>query len=290
MNVNTSLALLAVIALVGTLTTSAYALEKAYPGIDGDIRESAEKMLLSNIPISVWTDQSSYGSDSMIKVSGQVANMYADVPVTLTVTNPLNSIVRIDQINPNEDGSFETMINTTGDSWKYDGTYIIKVNYGSVEKSNKVFVELTNRESSKTMPEMIEMDSTCTNTEISADGNCIPFTISGGMMTGASINLDDKSIVFKIDTYENGMLTVNPSEEVINDIVLVFVDGEEWNDIKIDGNEVTVMFLAGAEEIEIIGTWVIPEFGTIAIMILAVAIISIIAISARSRLSIMPRY
>jgi predicted secreted protein with PEFG-CTERM motif len=33
----------------------------------------------------------------------------------------------------------------------------------------------------------------------------------------------------------------------------------------------------------------IPEFGTIAATILAVAIISIIAVSARSRLSIMPR-
>ena len=35
---------------------------------------------------------------------------------------------------------------------------------------------------------------------------------------------------------------------------------------------------------------VVPEFGTIAVMILAVAIISIIAVSAKSRLSIMPRY
>ncbi len=34
---------------------------------------------------------------------------------------------------------------------------------------------------------------------------------------------------------------------------------------------------------------VVPEFGTIAVMILAVAIISIIAISAKSKLSIMPR-
>ena len=42
--------------------------------------------------------------------------------------------------------------------------------------------------------------------------------------------------------------------------------------------------------VEIIDGVVIPEFGTIAAMILAVAIISIIAISAKSRLSIIPRY
>ena len=40
---------------------------------------------------------------------------------------------------------------------------------------------------------------------------------------------------------------------------------------------------------EIATKQVVPEFGTIAAMILAVAIISVIAVSARSRLSIMPR-
>ena len=54
--------------------------------------------------------------------------------------------------------------------------------------------------------------------------------------------------------------------------------------------KITIAFPAGAETIEIIGTYVIPEFGTIAAMILAVAIISIIAVSAKSRLSIIPRY
>ena len=43
-------------------------------------------------------------------------------------------------------------------------------------------------------------------------------------------------------------------------------------------------------EVDIADGVVVPEFGTIAAMILAVAIISIIAVSARSRLSIMPRY
>jgi predicted secreted protein with PEFG-CTERM motif len=71
------------------------------------------------------------------------------------------------------------------------------------------------------------------------------------------------------------------------------IDGEEVDfdetTTSID-RTLTIEFPAGAEEIEIIGTFVVPEFGTIAAMILAVAIISIIAISAKSRLSIIPRY
>jgi predicted secreted protein with PEFG-CTERM motif len=43
-------------------------------------------------------------------------------------------------------------------------------------------------------------------------------------------------------------------------------------------------------EVDIKDGLVVPEFGTIAAMILAVAIISIIAVSSKSRLSIMPRY
>jgi len=45
----------------------------------------------------------------------------------------------------------------------------------------------------------------------------------------------------------------------------------------------------GDWKIEIVGTHVVPEFGTIAMIVLAVAIVSIIAVSAKSRLSIMPR-
>jgi len=43
-------------------------------------------------------------------------------------------------------------------------------------------------------------------------------------------------------------------------------------------------------EVDILDGVIVPEFGTIAAMILAVAIISIIAVSAKSRLSIIPRY
>ncbi|HJJ24420.1 MAG TPA: PEFG-CTERM sorting domain-containing protein, partial [Nitrosopumilus sp.] len=73
----------------------------------------------------------------------------------------------------------------------------------------------------------------------------------------------------------------------------VLVDDEEteFDEIRtyVD-RKLTIPFSEGAEQIEIIGTFVIPEFGTIAAMILAVAIISIVAISAKSRLSIVPRF
>jgi len=47
---------------------------------------------------------------------------------------------------------------------------------------------------------------------------------------------------------------------------------------------ITIPFVAEAGSIEIIGTYVIPEFGTIAMMILAVAIISMVVVTKKARL------
>ena len=150
MNSRTSFALLAILTAVGTLTmSSAYASEgdnlpQACVGCTmEDARATANEMLLGDIPISVWTDKTMYGHNDMIMVKGQVANTASGFPVTITVVSPLNSVVTVDQITVAQDGSYETSLNTAGAMWKYDGTYTIKVNYGSAEKSNSAQVELT---------------------------------------------------------------------------------------------------------------------------------------------------
>ncbi len=293
MNNHTSFVLLAILTVFGALTmSSAYAAELPDACVGcamEDARETANQMLLDDIPLSVWTDKTEYDHSEIIMVQGRVANE-SGFPVTITVTNPLRSIVAVDQIDIT-DGSFETTINTSGAIWKYDGIYIIKVNYGSALKST-IQVELVGGVAYEPVYDTPSPSPSkqCGANELSASGQCIPFSISGGVVTGASINTDDKSIVIMVDTDDDGILTVTPSKKVQNGIFLVLVDGEESNDTEIVGNKVTVMFPAGTEQIEIIGTYVIPEFGTIAAMILAVAIISIIAISARSKLSIIPRY
>jgi predicted secreted protein with PEFG-CTERM motif len=295
MNNRTTFALLALMTAVGTLTMSTAYAEENYSSCIGCTQEEAKIMasedLLGTIPISVWTEKTDYGHNDMIMVTGQVANE-SGFPVTLTVISPLNSIVTIDQIVVAEDGTFETTLNTAGAMWKYDGTYTIKVNYGSAEKSNSAQVELTGGVAYTPTYTTPTDNKQCGAKELSANGQCIPFSISGGMVTSATLNTNDNSIVIMINAEDDGTLTVSPSATVQEGIFMVLVDGEECNETEcqIVGNKVTIMFPAGAETIEIIGTHVIPEFGTIAAMILAVAIISIIAVSAKSRLSIIPRY
>ena len=114
----------------------------------------------------------------------------------------------------------------------------------------------------------------------------IPYGVTGAMVTGAMVNLDNNSILFNLVDADNGILTVSPSTETQDGIFMVLVDGEEANDVIINGNDVTVNFPAGTDTIEIIGTFVIPEFGTVAMMILIISIVSIIAITGKSRLSL----
>ena len=282
MNNRTSFALLAVLTAVGTLTMS-LAHAQACVGCEetDNGKKAANQMLLMDIPVSVWTDRTIYDHNDKITVHGRVANISGN-PAILTVVSPLNSVVTIAQIDVGNDGSFETTLNTEGGLWKHDGTYTIKVNYGA-SQNNKALVELTGETSASS--------GNCSSSEIYLKGDyCIPYSISSGMVTGASINKNDNSIIVRISADQEGTLTLNPDESILNGVFMVLVDGQEWDDVEISGNQVTVMFPAGTEKVEVVGTFVIPEFGTIAVMILAVAIISIIAVSARSRLSIMPRY
>ncbi len=112
--------------------------------------------------------------------------------------------------------------------------------------------------------------------------------------------MDANSLIIGISTTGDGQLTITLPRGLIDatigsedDDFFVLVDGEEVDFEEIatsTDRTLTIQFPAGAEEIEIIGTMVVPEFGTIAALILAVAIISIVVVSARSRLSIMPKY
>jgi predicted secreted protein with PEFG-CTERM motif len=138
----------------------------------------------------------------------------------------------------------------------------------------------------------------------------VNYSIKGGKVLSITPSIPDKSLLIEIETTAdcNSMLcslTVTLPRGLIDARMgpdgmsgddanfFVLVDGEEVNfdeTTTSTDRTLTIPFEDGSTEIEIIGTFVIPEFGTMAAIILAVAIVSIIAVSARSRLSILPKY
>jgi predicted secreted protein with PEFG-CTERM motif len=128
----------------------------------------------------------------------------------------------------------------------------------------------------------------------------LSYKITGGSVLSVTPDDEANSLVVAIKTTSDGVLTITLPRALIDakineqdDNFFVLIDGEEveFEETTTDTDRtLTIAFPDGAEEIEIIGSFVVPEFGTIAALILAIAIISIIAVSAKTRLSILPKY
>jgi len=252
--------------------------------------------------ITMETDKDVYDHSSVITVTGQVEPIdlqYSEVTIIVKSTNP-PGIVQIDQIAVNNDGSFSTTIETANVIMKKDGTYLIYAQY--VDAETTVSVELTNAiETSETGTAVTGTAVTgtaVTGTDEEPFYKLSPGQIEYDITCNADLvffaNEDDDSIVIYLDPTDDGILTITLHEELIKPFedgtFVVIVDNQTMQDFTQVGNTLTIPCLAGTEKIEIHGSWAIPEFGVIAAMILAVAIISIIVVTAKTKLSIVPRY
>jgi len=252
--------------------------------------------------ITMETDKDVYDHSSVITVTGQVEPIdlqYSEVTIIVKSTNP-PGIVQIDQIAVNNDGSFSTTIETANVIMKKDGTYLIYAQY--VDAETTVSVELTNAiETSETGTAVTGTAVTgtaVTGTDEESFYKLGPGQIEYDITCNADLvffaNEDDDSIVIYLDPTDDGILTITLHEELIKPFedgtFVVIVDNQTMQDFTQVGNTLTIPCLAGTEKIEIHGSWAIPEFGVIAAMILAVAIISIIIVTAKTKLSLVQRY
>ena len=239
------------------------------------------------------------------------------------ITSPNGNIAAIDQVTVGSDKKFNSEIKPNGAYWKIPGIYTILITQdennqttlsfefgGMVSSSGNelddTIVEDTKIEDSFTEDSFTEdvgiIDSVVTATTVTVqDSNdLISYEIMNAKLVNVIPDLDAVSLLLYIETTDEGSITLTIPRSVLDasinggdDEFFVLVDGEEvdFEETKTtEDRTLTINFLAGTEQIEIIGTFVVPEFGTIAAMILAVAIISIVAISAKSRLSLQLRY
>lgn len=262
---------------------SAYAqINPACPNCEGNPQELAEEAVLAAIPLSLWLDQTTYDPGEVVTVSGHVANLAGDTPVTLMVKTPSGNVAWVGQVAVDENGDFETQIASHG--WSETGVYQVLGQYGHAAKDNRAQFVLTD----VVVDPMVPVDG-CMASEIAVEDYCVPYEIMGGSVTGVSVNQGDSSLVVHIAATDDGKISVTFPAEVLEDVLLVLVDGEESDDVMIDGQSVSLYFSAGAESVEFFAGRVIPEFGVLAAAVLAVALVSVIVVSSRSRLGMAPR-
>jgi predicted secreted protein with PEFG-CTERM motif len=61
----------------------------------------------------------------------------------------------------------------------------------------------------------------------------------------------------------------------------VLINGEQTDEMKFQNKILTIPYSAGTEKIEVYGSYVVPEFGTIAVFILMASVVSIIILSKK---------
>ena len=247
--------------------------------------------------ITLTTDNTSYIEGDIITVSGKVSTVIKGLEVSLQVFFDKNQI-RISQAQISNDGRFTDIIKTGGDYWKNEGPVTIKATYG--ESSTEITIEFFK----KTLDEY----AVTFETKIPDGGTFdVPYTIKGGEIKNMIINKEDRSLEIEILSTNDGFIDVNLLRDSIDsisefgqDIDYIVLIYQENSDIPIQTEfykrntddtyrGISIPFKEGDYKIKIVGTKVVPEFGTIAMIVLAVAIVSIIAVSAKSRLSIVPR-
>ena len=246
--------------------------------------------------ITMETDKAIYDHASKITVTGHIEPtdiQNPDVTIIVQRSNPIG-IAHIDQISVNSNGDFPATINTATNSMKYDGIYVIKATYVNVETS--VSIELIAADQTYSLETSVTETTTTEASlyELKGGGPLeYDLTCSSDSPTFWP-NGDDSTLVINIEGDSDGMFTITLDEEIIKPFddgtFFVFVNGEETQDFVQDENTLIIPCKTGDEKIEIVGSWAVPEFGTIAAMILVVAIVAIIAVSAKTKLSLVPKY
>ncbi len=247
------------------------------------------------------TAEASEGSDTIL-IRGQTASHVTDITFKVASPDGFN-ILAFDQITPDANGFFSTEFKL-GPSWKQNGFYTITA-MQSVHASSlytmSVMVEVVNGITMETLVTESNLETGIFLPELeqlSLKGLTMKANAMEGSTTIGIVGHSDRTNI------DITLKVIAPNGNVVSIVQITpDLDGKFAIDITTGGplwtqdGIYTVTAQQGESsdhkasvEVEVVDGVVIPEFGAIAALILAIAIISIIIVSTKSRLSIMPRY
>ena len=233
-------------------------------------------------------------SGSSCDISGTTDRNDQDVTVVVSSSNGIHIV---DQLSASG-GSFSTTINVSNLD---DGTYKIAANQGSSSKySLNVSVDVSGGSSDSS-------DSSTSIVGAAAEAASAATAASAGGLTLSAGGIEGSTTIDVSGTTDrNGDITLKvtaPNGNVVSVSQISPSGGSFMTTIETGGalwsqdGMYTISAYQGAAsnyqtsaDVEIVDGHVIPEFGTIAVMILAVAIVSIIIVTGRSKLGLVQRY
>ena len=245
--------------------------------------------------ISLSTSNNIYYSGDYVVVFGSVNTIFENMPITIQIYHESN-LVDVAQVPVAQDGTFVKSFNAVGQQWKEEGTYTIRAQYTSTQIAETTF---------EFFSQVIDTSSAVFPVQIPNSGTFdVGYTIRGGDVTEINMSLDRYSLLVKTTMDSNGNLILKLPRESFDAqsdgkdntfIILISKGNNESEDfVQVEYEEIAtssdyrtirIPLEEGDKWVEVIGTYVIPEFGSVVIIILVVAVSSAIIIS-KSRFSV----
>jgi len=239
--------------------------------------------------ISLNVDADFYNGS--ISISGDTERSDA---VSIKVNSGNGNLVAIAQATPSG-GSYSTTVGLTS----MDGTYTVSASQANVSKYS-VSVESSSSDASASATTIAASSEASTTSSIVTAASSSGLSITAGGVEGSTTidvsGTTDRGddITLKVIAPNGNVITtaqITPSGGSF--MTTITTGGALWSQdgmYTISAYQAAPSMYQASAEVEVIDGHVIPEFGTIAVMILVVAIVSIIIVSAKTKLSLVPRY
>jgi len=245
--------------------------------------------------LSVSTSDGIYYDGDYVVVFGNVKTVFENMPITIQIYHESN-LIMIAQPNVAKDGTFVASFYATGTKWGEDGTYTVRAQYTPTQIGETTFEFFSQviGESSEIFPVDIPNSGTFD----------VGYTVRGGEVKDIVMNQERYSLLIETTMDSNGSMILKlprDSFDAQNDdadttfIILISKQNNaaadfmqvEYEEIAVssDYRTIRIPLEEGDKWVEVIGTYVIPEFGSIVIIILVVAVSSAIIVS-KSKFSV----
>ena len=245
--------------------------------------------------MSVSTNNEIYYMGDYIVAFGNVGTVFEDMPVTLQIYSG-TTLIDVGQVPTATDGTFAASFHAEGKQWKGEGIYSVRAFYTPTILAETTF-EFYNQ--------VVDKSSAVFPVNIPNSGTFdVGYTIRGGEVKDVEIDMERYSILIQTSMDSNGNLILKlPREsfdaqsEGVDETFIILISKENTsseNFMQVEYEEVAtgsdyrtirIPLEEGDKWVEVIGTYVIPEFGSIVIVILVVAVSSAIIIS-KSRFAV----
>jgi predicted secreted protein with PEFG-CTERM motif len=233
--------------------------------------------------ITVQTNDNNYSEGDTILISGNILTLIGDTQVTMQLFQEGN-LIEIAQIKVAQDGNYSHTVIAQGPLWKNQGSYMVKVTYGEGNIAETLFDYTPKSEIIETTKDF-PVDAGDSGTFN------VKYTISGGTVESIQIEPENLGLLVKINSLYDGRIILELPKESIDaekqngedEKFIILIDDAQTTYEQIQSDSavrvIGIDFEKGNSEIQIIGTYVIPEFGTIVMIILTIGIMTSILLT-----------